>query len=142
MNEDYWEVGIVYELCPCCGNRMNPKIIIPEKFDEKTAKQIKEADGKVIGISEKFCKNCQDNIDNEYVLLVGIDPEKSKPEKEFINPQEAYRTGNAIWVAKDELDKIFDVEITTHMVFVEDNVFENMRISETKSLMDIIQENK
>lgn len=79
------------------------------------------------------CDDCQAKIDDNYIAMVGIS--NSPPEGvNNIKQEDAYRTGQIAWVKKHVADDIFNVKITTPMIFVEPDVIkylQNLQTQET-----------
>lgn len=143
MSTDHWTVGMVHEVCPCCLAEMNHSIILPEKLVKKTADQINEINGKAVGVSDEPCKDCQENINKGYRLLVGIDANRSEINEEgLVNFKEAYRTGNSIWLKFDVIREILGVTDDNPLYFVDDEIFSLMKYDNNRSLLDVIKENQ
>ncbi len=72
-----------------------------------------------------FCPEVQEKLDKGYVVLVVIDSEKSGigENRSIVQPDEPYRTGEIIYMKKDESDKFFDNEIKT-IAFIDEEVAE------------------
>ena len=139
-----WEVAMVHELCPCCLVKMNHQFIIPNtlSISKKIAEGIREANGKAIGFSENLCEECQDKLNRDYICLIGVDPSKSQPEKNQVQLANVYRTGNSIWIKKDVISGIFGMIPTDPFLLVEDEIFSNIGLSETETLLDVIKKNR
>lgn len=142
MNTDNWEVGMVHELCPCCLAEMNYSIIVPQKLTKQTAEEIKEANGKALGFSDSPCEECQDKLNRDFICLIGIDPSKSEPENNTVKLHNVYRTGNSIWLKKDVISGLFEITPTDPFLLVEDEVFSNIKVSDTETLLDVIKANQ
>lgn len=143
MSTDNWEVGMIHEMCPCCLTEMNHSVIIPQKLSKPVANQIKEMNGKAIGISDEPCKNCKEIIDKGYQLLVGIDPKRSEIDSNgLISFTGAYRTGNIIWLKSEVTKRILSDVPDNPFIFVEDEVFSAIYVEENKTLLDIIKANQ
>lgn len=142
MSADNWEVGMVHELCPCCLAEMNHSIILPQKLTKQVAQGIKEANGKAIGFSDNPCEECQDKLDKDFICLIGIDPSKSNPENDTVKLGNTYRTGNSIWLKKDVISDIFNMTPIHPFLLVEDEVFSNIKVSDTETLLDVIKKNQ
>lgn len=143
QKQNNFAVATVHELCPCCLISMNHVLAIPKTLSKSVADEIRDMDGKAIGISKSLCENCQTTFDKGYQLLVGIDPKRSQiNENGSISFKEAYRTGKTIWLSKELLERIFKrIPADTPFIFVEDEVFTKIKVSEDKTLMDTIKEN-
>lgn len=86
-------VALVHELCPICGKPMNDSIVMNKKLTKKFADNVRKLHQQAIGWSKDACENCLKYKDDA-VFVIGIDPNKSKPN----NP---YRTGQLVGVRKD-----------------------------------------
>lgn len=140
--QDNWAVGMVHELCVCCGKPTNHQIIIPEKLNQKTKQEIEQAHGKAIGFADEPCKECQQYVDDGFVLLIGIDPDKSEKDGESIKPEDAYRTGSQVWLKREVANSIFNTEITHSCVFIDDEIFDHIHVEDDKTLRQQIEEER
>lgn len=97
MKEDRLGVAMVKEACPLCGALQDGPIILNKRLTPGEAKKVKDLHGQTIGYSEKPCKECQD-IMNQAFLLIGIVETKTD------DPKNPYRSGNK-WGVKPEYAK-------------------------------------
>ena len=143
MSTDNWEVGMVHEVCPCCLTEMNHSIIIPQRLTKPVVNQIKEMHGKAIDVSDEPCKDCKENIDKGYQLLVGIDSERSEIDSNgLISFIGAYRTSNAVWLKSEVIKRILGEVSDNPFVFIEDSIFSSIYVEENKTLLDAIKANQ
>ena len=89
-------VALLKYVCPICGqiNEDASTIAINSLLTEKAAKEVEDMNNKVVGFSEKPCKECQSYIDKGALFIIGIDPEKSD---DVSNP---YRTGHLVGIKR------------------------------------------
>lgn len=97
MNKRNFEVALVKELCPICLKEMDGPIIMNQMLNEKAAKEVKECQGKVIGISETPCDECKKDLEKAFIFI-GFD--ESKSDMKHL-PEGFYRTGHIVGVKKD-----------------------------------------
>ena len=88
--------AILKYVCPICGqiNEDASAIAINSKLTESAAQKVEALHNKVVGFSEKPCKECQAIIDQDAFFVIGIDPDKTDDMK---NP---YRTGHLVGLRK------------------------------------------
>ena len=91
------EVALLKYVCPICGqvNEDASTIAINSLLTEKAAKEVEDMNHKVVGFSEKPCKECQSYIDKGAFFVIGVDSEKSD---DISNP---YRTGHLIGIKRE-----------------------------------------
>ena len=89
-------VALVKYVCPICGEAKEDlqAIVINTQLTESMAEKVEEMHDKVIGFSDKPCKECQKILDQDAFFVIGIDPEKSDDMK---NP---WRTGHLVGIKK------------------------------------------
>lgn len=90
---DNFAVSLVKELCPICGKEMDGPIIMNSRLTEKSAQEVKNLQGKVIGWSNKACDECSKHKD-AVVYIISIDPKQS-------TDTDFYRTGHIIGIDKN-----------------------------------------
>lgn len=100
---DNWEVGLVHELCPICHSKVNEQILVPKRFSRKIAEEIKEANGKSIGISDDLCEECKKFKEEGYITLIGIDPDKS----DMSSRETIFYTGSVARVKIETMNHLF-----------------------------------
>ena len=90
-------VALLKYVCPICGqiNEDASTIAINSLLTEKAAKEVEDMNHKVVGFSEKPCKECQSYIDKGAFFVIGVDSEKSD---DMSNP---YRTGHLVGIKKE-----------------------------------------
>lgn len=101
MSKDNFAVSIVNYICPICGKTADTDIIMNSKLTKKSADEVREANGKVVGYCSHACEECAKYKD-EVVYVVEIDASLSQPN----NP---YRTGY-IWGVKPNIPLMTDNE--------------------------------
>ena len=119
--EKHFEVSLCKELCPACLKELDGPIIMNSLLTEKCANEVKELHGKVIGISNKFCDQCQEYA-HQGIILIGIDENKTDDMK---NP---YRSGHFYvvkesWLENINDDKLKEVARKKRMMFVSHLIF-------------------
>ncbi len=87
-----FEVSLVKYVCPICGNVAEEQIVMNSLLTEKSAKEVKELHGKIIGVSDHACKDCAKYKD-EALFIISIDEEKSE--------KGPWRTGQVVGIKKD-----------------------------------------
>ena len=90
-------VALLKYVCPICGqiNEDASAIAINSLLTEKAAKKVEDMNNKVVGFSEKPCKECQSILYQGALFIIGIDPEKSD---DMSNP---YRTGHLVSIKRE-----------------------------------------
>lgn len=96
MEEKKLGTAIVKYVCPICGqiDEDASAIVMNTRLTKEEAKKVEEMHGKVVGYSDKPCKECQKILDQGAFFVIGIDPEKSDDMK---NP---WRTGHLVGIKK------------------------------------------
>lgn len=90
-------VALVKRLCIICTNEEDAEIVMNTILTESEAKAVEEMHGKVVGFTEKPCKECQEMMDKAF-LFIGIDEAKT----DFENlPEGFFRSGNIVGVKKE-----------------------------------------
>ncbi len=77
-----------------------------------------------------YSEDTQSKIDDGYIALVECEDQKDNIQT--LKVHEPLRTGTIVWMRKSVVDKVFNVPITTDMVFIPKEV--------TKMLQDMIEE--
>lgn len=90
-------VAILKYVCPICGqiNEDASAIAMNTLLTKSAAKKVEDMHNKVVGFSEKPCKECQSYIDQGAFFIIGIDPEKTD------NMSNPYRTGHLVGIKKE-----------------------------------------
>lgn len=125
MSDHPLGVALIKYACPICGNVNEDAtaIALGSKFNnKKNVERVESMHNKIVGFSDKPCKECQSYIDQGALFIIGIDSEKSddmsnpyrsghfigiKRESEFVKhlPEE-YQKKNAIYMDYREMEKI------------------------------------
>lgn len=106
--------------CPATGQAHDSGAILldrrlRDKFDDKT----------VTGWA--FCPEVQEKLDEGYIVLVGIDEEKSsRNEKGQFDPGTVYRTGELLYLRAEVAERIFDTPIKD-MAFCDTEVIDKLQ---------------
>lgn len=119
------ETALVHEICPVCCKETNFQIVLNQKLTEHYARQVKEMNGKAVGFSEP-CKECQENIDNGYIALIGFDPSKTETSNGHVKLENLYRTRLA-FLKRHVADSIFG-EQPRDFILLEDEVFDKLGV--------------
>lgn len=117
------EVALTKEICPVCCKEQFGQIIMNQKLTEDEAKKVKELHGKIVGWSEKPCKECIEVFKGEEgTYLVGIIPEESGNTMD-----EIFRSGHIIGLSKEGikifLDNMEDENRTIYKNFINKHGF-------------------
>ena len=96
MEEKKLGTAIVKYICPICGqvDEDASAIVMNTRLTKADARKVEEMHNKVVGYSDKPCKECQKILDQDAFFVIGIDPEKSDDMK---NP---WRTGHLVGIKK------------------------------------------
>lgn len=81
--------------------------------------------GKATGFSEP-CKECQAKLNEGWVALIGIDPEKSSAKDGHVSLKDVYRTGKFVWLKKEVTKDVFKEDLPFFLL--EDEVFDKLGI--------------
>lgn len=130
MNNSKLEVAIVNEICPICCKETGHSLVMNTLLNESHAKKVKEMHGKTIGFSDP-CEECQGHLDNGYIALLGIDPEKSSAEDGTVKLENIYRTDKFVWLKKDTAEEVFGSQNNRPFILLEDEVFDKLGIPYT-----------
>lgn len=96
MEEKKLGTAIVKYVCPICGqiDEDASAIVMNTRLTKADTKKVEEMHNKVVGYSDKPCKECQKILDQDAFFVIGIDLEKSDDMK---NP---WRTGHLVGIKK------------------------------------------
>jgi len=64
----------------------------------------------------------QDIINDDKIALIGVDESKSKITNGNILPEDAYRTGEIVYIKKSIADNMFNIVINNDFIFVDKEV--------------------
>lgn len=122
------EVALAKQLCPICCSE-HEVILMNNKLTQKAANEVKEANGKVIGFLEEPCNECQKFIKDDYIAMIGIDPEKSilSDDETTVNLAGMYRTGQLGWIKRDVAKEMFFIVDDTPMVVLSEEAFNHIQ---------------
>ncbi len=101
MKENVLDIALVKEACPLCAKTEDGPIIMNSILTTDRAKKVEELNGKVIGMMDKPCSECQELM-KQGILLIGVIDSKSN---DHVNP---YRSGNQWVVSEEFVRKSFD----------------------------------
>jgi hypothetical protein len=92
------------KLCGVCGKGHDTGILLLDR----QLRQRFESHTLTLGWS--MCPECQEHYDSGYVALVGVDETKSgKTPNGNIKPEEAYRTGEVVYLKFEAFDRVMAV---------------------------------
>lgn len=127
MSSSMLEVAMVNEICPICCKETGHQLVMNKILNKNQAEKVKEMHGKTIGFSDP-CEKCQGHLDNGYIALLGIDPEKSSAKDGTVKLENIYRTGVLIWIKKDKAEEVFGSQDNRPFILVENEVFDKLGI--------------
>jgi len=96
-------VALAKERCPVCGKDFDGPIIMNSVLTEKRAKEVEALNGKVIGMANKPCHECQVMID-QGIVIIEIDGTKCQES----GPEGPYRTGMMFCMTEEAFKRIFN----------------------------------
>ncbi len=105
-------VAMEQNVCQICGNthEHNTGILI-----NKRLKEIPE-DKRITGYG--LCKRC-DDLTEEYIALVAIDPDKSVMKSNGnVDPEGVYRTGDIAHIRRSKVNEVFNIELDATLPFI------------------------
>lgn len=108
-------VGMEQKVCPVCGQAFDTGTILLDKRLRNTLER-KTVTG------WDLCPEHAKLWERGYIALVECDPEKSTFTGGTIKPEDAYRTGRIAHIRKAAAKRIFNVEMTSPVAFVEPGV--------------------
>ena len=96
MEEKKFAASVVKYVCPICGqiDEDASAIVMNTRLTKADARKVEEMHNKVVGYSDKPCKECQKILDQDAFFVIGIDLDKSDDMK---NP---WRTGHLVGIKK------------------------------------------
>jgi len=103
MSRQGFDVALTKTACPACGRSWAGDIVLNTR--SVSSKRVQELEGKITRF--EMCSTCQQVVDQGGMLLVEIDPSKSKVEGDTIAPQNAWRTGRYWGISGDAAKRIF-----------------------------------
>jgi len=116
MNEKS-HVGMEARICIVCGEQYDTGIIFLDKRLRNTLEH-----HNVTGTG--ICPEHQKYIDDGYIILVGVDPERSTiGENQTVKPTNAYRTGSVAFMKADLWDDFTEMPRPPDAIaYVEDEI--------------------
>lgn len=97
---DNFGVALVKRRCPICSQDEDAELVMNTLLTKPKAEAVRQMHGKVIGMMDHPCQQCQDYM-KLGVILVTVDKEKTT---DMRNP---YRTGGFFVVTDDMIRNIF-----------------------------------
>lgn len=133
MSEEKSHVGMVYRLCPITGEEWETGEIL---LDKKMKKSLKRKN--IVGYG--FAPKVQEQLDKGFVVLLEIDPNKSKsPTKgNTLSITDVYKTGRLIYLKKQVAKDILGIKDHIEMSFIDKKVFEFLENLQKKNEGDSI----
>lgn len=123
---NHLETALTHSICPICCTETDYQIVLNTTLTKAHADRVKEMHGKATGFSEP-CKECQTKIDEGWVALIGIDPEKSSAKDGHVALKDVYRTGKFVWLKRQVAEDVFKEEGFPFFL-LEDEVFDKLGI--------------
>jgi len=108
---DKSHVSINTKLCPVCGKHIDVGILLDKRLRNSLEKNT------ITGWNDKPCDSCSENMNpsdgsGERVALVVIDEERSKfLANGNVDPNNAYRTGEIMFLRTTALKRLFKVPV-------------------------------
>lgn len=116
MEKSY--VSLEQKLCPICGITHDTNAILLDK-------RMKNSMEKHTTTGYGNCEECSSKLKQGYIALVEVS--NSEKDDKILKQENANRTGNLVWLRKTVCDDIFNVKITTPMVFVQIGVIDMLK---------------
>jgi len=104
-------VSINTKACPICGNEHDVGILLEKRLQKVFDKHT------VTGY--QVCDECNGKR-KKYVAMIVIDIDKSTTNGETITIEDAYRTGEILWIKYEVYDEIFDKPHRNGMGFIDE----------------------
>ena len=101
VEESKLGVALVKRACPICATPHDAEILLNKRLTRPAAKRVEEMHGKVIGMMEKPCDECQKLMDQGF-LCVQVDESKTE---DHSNP---WRTGKQCVVKHEAMQRIIN----------------------------------
>jgi hypothetical protein len=109
--------------CRVCGHDFDSGVILMDR-------RLRERFERHTLTGWGFCPECQKNIDDGFMALIGVDEKQSVVQPgDTIKPENAHRTGNIAWIRIEAAKRIFGEDATQHgpMAFCEDEVIKVLK---------------
>ena len=111
MEKSY--VGMTQYVCPVTGQTWQGNEIL---IDRRLRKSLDRYN--TVGM--QVCPEVQEKIDKGFIPLVVCDPEKSKITNGRTKPEDAYRTGEVIYMKKEAFFRVFNIEkLDKHFAYID-----------------------
>lgn len=125
VHENYVRMG--KHLCVVCAKEHESgEILIHKRLQEIP-------EGKTL-TGWGMCPECKRLEDDGYIALVEIDPQKSNAKTASkVKQNDAYRTGRIMHIRKAVADELFNVPITTPMVWIDPELWSRLEFMMPKS---------
>ena len=117
MSKSY--VGMEDKICMVTGKRFTIGLI----FDKKMRDKLDTHNVTGWGISPEV----QEKFDDNFVALVAIDETKSTMKNGRIQPEDAWRTGEIVYLRRPAFIDIFDTPDVKEFTFVDQEVLEFLK---------------
>jgi len=116
MNEEKSYVGMTTAICPVCGNKHTTGVAIHKHLEKVLPRELPPD-------AYEFCSECLE-MSKTHLALVGV---RNDGHEEILKLEQANRTGELAWLKHDVVKQVFNIEITTRMVFVDSDVIEKLK---------------
>jgi hypothetical protein len=111
MNKEL-PIALTKQACQICWKTFDRDILIHQNLLIDGEQFKKQFHGKVTGFLDYPCDECKTKLNEKYLPVIIIDPEKSTVNlNNRINPGNEYRMYPVMFVKIDALSKIFEEEI-------------------------------
>jgi len=135
MNNKNAHVAMEKRICLVTGREYETgQLLLAKSYNRKTGESVIDLEGHnpKTGFNHNvtgngFCPEVQEKLDDGFVALVCVNSEKSDlKDSDKMNPEDAYRTGEVIYMKKDVAAKVFDRGVET-MAFIDEGATEKLR---------------
>jgi len=125
MEKSY--VSIEQKICPICLKKFESNAILIDRRMRNSMER-----NTITGY--EICPECKKKLDNGYMALIVSDPSKSKVTNGKSKIEDAYRTGEILWIKRDVFNKIFNTDEKRPFVFCDEEL--------PKKLKGMMKQNK
>jgi len=114
-------VALEQAICPVCATKHDTGVLLDTSLREDAFEE------RAVTTHFEMCPEHKEMEEKNLIALVGVDLEQSEvSENDKITPEGAYRTGRVMHIDDGIAQQIFNVTITTSLVFVEDEVIDKL----------------
>jgi hypothetical protein len=108
-------VSLDTKICIFCGKQFEVGIILDKRLKNTLKKNT------ITGI--ELCPEC---TKEDYTLLIEIDEDKSSMENGNVLPENAYKTGRAVYVNNEAFPKIFGTTSKNKFIFINERGYNKL----------------